>query len=403
VRGIASSKLAKIPVILEIFLPENSMASSFRSARRGNQRADPEGSRAQSPPNRVPILEEDPYHCVDHLGDGMYGTVDKVEQSGRVYARKRIIFSTGREPDKILHETQREFAILNRLKHRHIIQVVKIFFCKKRLYIVMDQVADTDMKQYLEKVDALGDGMEKDSLRKTMQMWPGCLIQAIDYLHEMRVKHKDLKPANILIMAGQVLIADFGVSKDLIDEETTASKTDAELKGTPLYWAPEVDQMTQSVSYRRGRAVDIYALGCIFLEIATIFMALPGSRAKFAQFRETDGSTAYRKCPTKILNWIWYLWGHWSEYNLAHEKGEVLYNDFIYHGPGVSDLAFLMLDPNPKMRITARQLVTLMSTATDELYYRNSVKSKPAPYAVGVFSLTCQMFRSILCTKIQMS
>jgi serine/threonine protein kinase len=62
-------------------------------------------------------------------------------------------------------------------------------------------------------------------------------MQAIDYLHKMRVKHRDLKPENIQVMGDQVLISDFGVSKDLIDEETTASLTGAAPAGTPLYWA----------------------------------------------------------------------------------------------------------------------------------------------------------------------
>ena len=72
----------------------------------------------------------------------------------------------------------------------------------------MSQAADTDMKKYLEKADSVGDGTERNTLRKSMQTWPGCLIQAIDYLHEMRVKHRDLKPANILVKGREVLIAD---------------------------------------------------------------------------------------------------------------------------------------------------------------------------------------------------
>jgi serine/threonine protein kinase len=177
-------------------------------------------------------------------------------------------------------------------------------------------------------------------------------------------------------MEDQILIADFGVSKDLIDEETTASLKDADRRGTPMYWAPEIDPVLEIATSRRGRAVDIYALGCIFLEIATIFIAPRGSRAAFARYREIQGSTEYRKSPEKLLRWIWHLWGHWSEYHLAFARKKIPYNQFINHGPAVSDLAFLMLDPDPKKRITARQLVTLVSIATPELYYRGSIKKK---------------------------
>jgi serine/threonine protein kinase len=291
-----------------------------------------------------------------------------------MFARKKIRFSPGRDREKTLRATQREFAILKRLKHRHVIEVVEIFQCKERLRIIMAQVANTDLKEYMERVDSLPGGDERDSMRKPMQIWPGCLIQAIDYLHEMRIKHRDLKPANILVMGDQVLITDFGVSKDLIDEETTASLTSAAPAGTPLYWAPEINPETETLEHRRGRAVDIFALGCIFLEMATIFIAPPGSRARFAQHRETSGTRQYRGCPKQILQWIWHLWGHWSDFGFKYAKGQLPIDIFINHGPAVSDLSFLMMDPNPKTRITARQLVALLYT--ENLYYYSSIKQK---------------------------
>lgn len=119
---------------------------------------------------------------------------------------------------------------------------------------------------------------------------------------------------------GEVLIADFGVSKDLIDEETTASMTGAQRVGSEMYWAPEVDAPAESEPERRGRAVEIYALGCIFLELASVLIAPPGSPARFTEFREIEGSTAYRMCPEKLIQWIWQLWGHWSDYGLAYVK-----------------------------------------------------------------------------------
>jgi serine/threonine protein kinase len=115
-------------------------------------------------------------------------------------------------------------------------------------------VADGDLKYYFEVVDSMPEGPERDAMRKSLHMWPGCLINTIDFLHEMRVKYKDLKPKNILILGNRVLLADFGISKDVSNVETTTSLTWANLQGTAKYWAPEVE-----FEKRRGRAVDIFS------------------------------------------------------------------------------------------------------------------------------------------------
>ena len=65
---------------------------------------------------------------------------------------------------------------------------------------------------------------------------------------------------------------------------------------------------------------------------------------------------------------------------------KIPYNDFVHHGPAVSDLAFLMLDPNPKMRITSRQLITLLNVADIEFYYHASIKKKAcSECSIGFF------------------
>jgi len=104
---------------------------SAKLSERGSRQPGAGGGEASATkaPDTVPILKEDPYSCIEHLGDGAYRTVDEVECAGRVYTGKRIR-STGRNRENAQQAAQREFAILKRLKHQHVIQFVEIITAK---------------------------------------------------------------------------------------------------------------------------------------------------------------------------------------------------------------------------------------------------------------------------------
>ncbi|KAF6989494.1 hypothetical protein CFC21_006826 [Triticum aestivum] len=88
------------------------------------------------------------------------------------------------------------------------------------------------------------------------------ICEGLHYLHEKRILHLDLKPANVLLEIGMVpKIADFGLSR-CFDEGQTRAVTQ-HLCGSQGYLAPEI---------YRGHiafASDIYSLGVIIMEILT--------------------------------------------------------------------------------------------------------------------------------------
>ena len=72
--------------------------------------------------------------------------------------------------------------------------------------------------------------------------WPiysqiGCLVSAISYLHSQSIRHKDLKPSNILLSRGRLYLSDFGSATDfsLLSRSATGNGG-----GTPMYFSPEV-------------------------------------------------------------------------------------------------------------------------------------------------------------------
>lgn len=277
-----------------------------------------------------------------------------------------------------LRSARNEFAILNRLKHEHVVTVLDIYQHKNRLNIIMIEVADSDLAEFMLDIDTLPSENQldqgKDALRTKMLAWPGCLIQAIDYLHEMRVKHKDIKPANILIMRGKVLLADFGISKDLIDQETTAFLNSNRDIGTPMYCAPEV----LSENHRRGRAADIFSLGCVFLEISTVLLGPQPSLEKWSRHRELSGSRLNSTSASQILQWLRYLWAHCvAQFRAVPEEQRVVAakDSPAWQGIAPADMSFLMLDPDPNSRITAQQMVSAIQTPNSSFFNRIGMKS----------------------------
>jgi serine/threonine protein kinase len=117
--------------------------------------------------NLIPEHEKDPYQSIAIVSHGIVG---KVEREGKVYARKTIIYTTGSDQEKTLRHIQRQFKILRRLKHKHIIEVVDMYFFQNQLYLVMAQVANENMKEFLERVDGMSDVDERNSLRRKIQM-----------------------------------------------------------------------------------------------------------------------------------------------------------------------------------------------------------------------------------------
>ncbi len=86
-------------------------------------------------------------------------------------------------------------------------------------------------------------------------------------LHQHRVIHKDIKPANILIHpdSKQVKLSDFSLAS-LLPKETEAIKGHNSLEGTLAYLAPEqTGRMNRAIDYR----TDFYSLGVTLYQLLT--------------------------------------------------------------------------------------------------------------------------------------
>ncbi|KAL8195363.1 hypothetical protein R6Q57_025766 [Mikania cordata] len=84
------------------------------------------------------------------------------------------------------------------------------------------------------------------------------VIQGLVYLHSNGIVHCDIKGANLLVDENGVKIADFGCAK--------WANESVPVRGTPMFMAPEVARGEE-----QGFAADVWALGCVVIEMATGF------------------------------------------------------------------------------------------------------------------------------------
>lgn len=202
-----------------------------------------------------------PFQTLGILGTGGFGQVDRVRStiSYKEYARKRIrrrnVF--GNDPAAAVKAFIGEVEILKRLKHRHIVELIGSYTDPACFGIVMSPVAEMDLATYLSI-----PGSEN---YPTLRTYFGCLTAALLYLHDNRIRHKDVKPQNILVDHGNVLLTDFGLSRDSTE---VGSTTSGYTNLTARYCAPEV-----AMHDRRNSSSDIWSLGCVFLEM---FVVLKG-------------------------------------------------------------------------------------------------------------------------------
>ncbi|KAJ3387624.1 hypothetical protein HDU84_000658 [Entophlyctis sp. JEL0112] len=218
------------------------------------------------------------YRRIELVGRGASSKVYKVlcERTGRIYALKKVkLGSTDGDDASTVEGYLGEIALLKRLNAKEdlqkspsasgIIRLIDSEVCwDKKCLLLLLEYGEIDLAHLLLKDKTL-----VGNLNFIRMNWAQ-MLKAVQQIHNEKIVHSDLKPANFLIVEGTLKLIDFGIAK-AIPSDTTNIQRDYQT-GTLNYMAPEAIVFTEANSSKEahlklGRSSDIWSLGCILYQL----------------------------------------------------------------------------------------------------------------------------------------
>ena len=269
-----------------------------------------------------------PYSLLKKIGQGAFGTVYQAKNANGDY------FAIKCPKDNAEYDVSlQEMELAKKISDHE--NVVKIFTFlgnsdKSRIYCVMEYCEEGDLNDYVLQ--------EKANLAEKFGFFVD-IARGVNYLHNQKVIHRDLKPQNILLARNedgdlQCKITDFGISKS----QTGSKRYFHTATGTIAFVCPEVLSM-QPYTY----SADVFALGLIFYCVSHTSVMADPSGEKFLAAVDNDGQPLNILILQNKLNKQTFVRVHFP----GHEM--------------LGKLVLRMLDADAQKRPVMTEVITVMS------------------------------------------
>lgn len=279
----------------------------------------------------------DKYEKLEKLGEGTYGVVYKARDkvTKELYAFKKIRLES--DDEGIPSTAIREIALLKELQHPNIVRIQDVIHTNKKLILVFEYV-EQDLKKFLSS----REGKPLDAILTKSLLYQ--LLKGIAHCHQSKVLHRDLKPQNLLVSKEGVLkLADFGLARAFgIPVKNYTNEV-----VTLWYRAPDI--LLGSKNY--STSIDIWSIGCIFVEMINLKPLFPGNseQDQLKRIFKVMGTPSVEKWPT--LSEL----PEWKPENFEKYPGIPLSSICPKLDADGLDLLDKLLRCNPSERITAKK------------------------------------------------
>ncbi|KAI5400936.1 Mitogen-activated protein kinase kinase kinase 3, variant 2 [Lathyrus oleraceus] len=195
------------------------------------------------------------------IGSGAFGRVymGMNLDSGELIAVKQVLIEPGiafkANTQANIRELEEEVKLLKNLKHPNIVRYLGTAREEDSLNILLEFVPGGSISSLLGKFGSFPESVIRTYTKQ--------LLEGLEYLHNNRIIHRDIKGANILVdNKGCIKLADFGASRKVVELATINGAKS--MKGTPHWMSPEVILQTGYTT-----SADIWSVACTVIEMAT--------------------------------------------------------------------------------------------------------------------------------------
>lgn len=215
---------------------------------------------AKASPEEAGLLDEAQLVFGKVLGSGGFGAVYRGTYKGEEVAIKKLHTDGGTVTAVQLDEFKKEVDILTALRHHRLVKFYGAAFTPPNLCMVLEFMPNGSLYNLLH--DRKDEPLAfLDKLTIATQITEG-----IEFLHGRTPPfvHRDLKSMNVILdFALNIKLCDFGLTQSM--EKTHITRRGDNEGGSPRYMAPELFDPKGKITAK----VDIWALGCLVLEIFT--------------------------------------------------------------------------------------------------------------------------------------